>query len=158
MLREMARSRGFHPSGPDWWDNKDGMKFLSERKSNPRFDQEVDDRLIQYIKNGGVVITSYTVPWLYKGGLKLWFSASQKTRAKRLAGRDKVGIQKAIKVIKSRDARNTRLYKKIYNIAFGKDLSVFNYIIDTEDMKAEEVAVAAAALVKEHLDSLNQRK
>ena len=155
MLREMAIERGYDPEGPDWWDSSEGMKFLAERSGDPKFDKEVDRKLIEHIRRGGVVITSYTVPWLCNDGLKMWFSASPKARAKRLAGRDRISFAAALKIIKQRDARNRMLYSKLYKIEFGKDISVFNYIIDTEDMTAREVVEAAARLVSDYKNSLS---
>ncbi|MDH2900992.1 MAG: nucleoside monophosphate kinase [archaeon] len=155
MLREMAIERGYDPEGPDWWDSREGMKFLAERSSDPKFDKEVDRKLIEYIRRGGVVITSYTIPWLCNDGLKIWFSASPRARAKRLAGRDRISFAPALKIINQRDARNRLLYSKLYKIEFGKDLSVFNYIIDTEDMTAREVVEAAARLVSDYKNSLS---
>jgi CMP/dCMP kinase len=149
MLKEMALSRGYRPSGSDWWDSKEGMEFLSERKRNPDFDKEVDRRLIANLRKGGVVITSYPIPWITSQGLKMWFEASQKTRAKRLAGRDSIPLGTALRVIKKRDLENKRIYRKIYNIRFGTDLSPFHFVIDTENMTAVEVAVAACSLVSE---------
>jgi CMP/dCMP kinase len=155
MLREMAVEKGYDPKGPDWWDSPEGMKFLRERAKDPKFDKEVDRKLIEHIHWGGVVITSYDVPWLCSDGLKIWFSASQRARAKRLAGRDKISFASALRIIRQRDARNKRLYSKLYNIKYGKDLSVFNYIIDTENMTAEEVSDAATKLVAQYKESLS---
>jgi|SRR5579875_3775730 len=150
MLKQMAIERGYAPSGPDWWDSPEGMKFLSERKTNLNFDREVDRRLIKEIRSGGVVVTSYPIPWLCSAGLKLWFSASQMARAKRLAGRDSVSLAKALKIIRRRDAQNKKLYHELYGINFGTDLSVFNFIIDTERLSAEQVAKVASDLVRDY--------
>jgi CMP/dCMP kinase len=154
MLKEMAIERGYHPSGFDWWDSPEGMKFMADRKNDSQFDREVDRRLINYITKGGVVITSYTVPWLCSDALKIWFAAPPKVRAKRLAGRDKIENRTAERIIKQRDARNRKLYWDIYKIKFGKDLSVFNYEIDTAKLNAEQVAEAAALLVDNYLKFL----
>ena len=150
MLKEMAIERGYRPSGSDWWDSAQGMAFLSERKRNADFDKEVDRRLVDNLKKGGVVITSYPVPWITDLGLKIWFGASARTRAKRLAGRDSISLAKAMKIIRQRDLRNKRLYKEIYGISFGDDLTPFNYIIDTERMNADEVARVSCKLVAEY--------
>jgi CMP/dCMP kinase len=149
MLKQMAIDRGYNPSGSDWWDTPEGMKFLSERENNSDFDREVDRKLVNYVKRGGVVITSYSIPWLCKDGIKFWFHASQKARAKRLAGRDRISISKALAILKKRDSENRKLYRHLYNIRFGDDLSTFNFIIDTEKMSAEDVANTACKLVKE---------
>jgi adenylate kinase family enzyme len=29
MLKQIALDRGYHLSGPEWWDTPEGMKFLS---------------------------------------------------------------------------------------------------------------------------------
>ena len=46
MLKEIAQEKGFAISGLDWWDNEDGMKFLSNRMQDSSFDKLVDQRLI----------------------------------------------------------------------------------------------------------------
>ena len=150
MLKEMAIERGYKPSGSDWWDTKEGMKFLSERKQNPDFDKEVDRRLTLHVKNGGFVITSYPIAWLSDDGIKLWFHASQESRAKRLAGRDGISLGKALKILKRRDVENRKLYKRLYNIRFGHDLSPFNFVVDTEEMTAAKAAITTCRLVSEY--------
>lgn len=152
MLKQIAYDRGYRPSGSDWWDTPEGMKFLSERKNVAEFDREVDRKLAECIERGGVVITSYSMPWLARDdSLKLWFAATQKNRASRLAGRDSITESEALDVIKKRDRENMRLYKKLYGISFGKDLSPFNFVIDTNKLSADEVASAACSLVGEYL-------
>ncbi|MCL5066765.1 MAG: AAA family ATPase [Thaumarchaeota archaeon] len=150
MLKQMALEMGYRPSGSDWWDSPQGMAFLAARKKTADFDKEVDRRLIENVRSGGVVITSYPVPWITKFGLKIWFAASPKTRAKRLAGRDSIAVEKALKIIRKRDSKNRLLYKKIYGIRFGDDLTPFNYIVDTERMDAAAVAKVTCKLVSEY--------
>ncbi|MHB8699950.1 MAG: cytidylate kinase family protein [Nitrososphaerales archaeon] len=157
MLKEIAIERGYALSGSEWWDGEEGMRFLSERKNNPDFDREVDRRLIENVKGGGVVITSYTVPWICDAGLKIWFGATQNTRARRLAGRDQVPFQIALKIVRHRDSQNRKLYKNLYGIKFGTDLSIFNYVIDTDNLSAKEVAAAACELVRRYVISLGNR-
>jgi len=84
-------------------------------------------------------------------GLKLWFAATQRNRAARLAGRDSINESEALEVIRKRDRENMRLYRKLYGISFGKDLSPFNFIIDTDKLSANEVAVAACEIVGEYV-------
>ncbi|MGI0078598.1 MAG: AAA family ATPase [Nitrososphaerales archaeon] len=150
MLKQMAIERGYKPAGSDWWDTPEGMRFLSERSANSDFDTEVDRRLVEKIKRGGVVVTSYPIPWICKEGFKLWFKASQKTRAKRLAGRDAIPLSSALKIIRRRDTDNRKLYQKLYGIEFGRDLSVFNFEIDTNNISANEVARFSAELVRDY--------
>jgi cytidylate kinase len=158
MLKQIAREQGFKPSGADWWDTNEGMRFLSMRKKNRLFDKEVDKRLIKQIRRGGVVVTSYPIPWICKEGLKMWFAASRKTRAKRLAGRDSISVKKAFGIVKNRDSANMKLYRDLYGIEFGKDLSVFNFRLDTENLTANKVAKMAAGLVESYAESMTARE
>lgn len=147
MLKEMAHERGYNVSGSDWWESKAGMKFLAERKRNQDFDREVDRKLGKYLRKGGVVVTSYPMPWLFKNGIKFWFNAGIRTRATRLAGRDKVTTSKALALLKKRDAENKRLYRRLYGISFGEDFSPFHFIIDTEGLSAKQVSSMTCELV-----------
>src|SRR5215475_3963364 len=66
ILKMLAGERGYSVSGADWWDTSDAKDFMEERKSNPLFDKEVDQRLTEIIRKENVIITSYTLPWLVK--------------------------------------------------------------------------------------------
>ena len=71
VLKEMAKEQGFDSEGDDWWDTEDGMKFLNQREENPEFDKKLDARLTKLFDEGNMVITSYTLPWLIKDGIKI---------------------------------------------------------------------------------------
>ena len=70
VLKEMAKEQGFESDGDDWWDTDEGMKFLNQREQNPEFDKNLDKKLTDLFNQGGMVITSYTLPWLIHGGVK----------------------------------------------------------------------------------------
>ena len=139
VLKELAREQGFKVDGDDWWDTKDGMKFLNQRETNSEFDLKVDEKLIGIFNQGGVVITSYTLPWLVKNGIKIWLEGSHHSSTKRMQNRDNMSSEKAFEVTKERYDKNKALYKKLYNFDFGKDVSVFDRIIDTDNLSASQV-------------------
>ena len=140
VLKEMAVEEGYTPGGEDWWDAKEGMKFLEARKRSSGFDKEVDMRLLEKAKKGNVVITSYPLPWLSKQGLKVWLSGGVETRAKRMAKRDHLDEKACRDVLAVRDVENYKLYKKIYKIDFGEDLKPFDLLVDTDSIAESEVA------------------
>jgi CMP/dCMP kinase len=148
VLKEMAVEEGYEPGGDDWWDTAEGIRFLNERKRTPGFDKEVDRRLIEKAAKGDVVITSYPVPWLSKRGLKVWLSGSVESRAERMAKRDHTDVRKCRKVLKVRDLENYKLYKKIYSIEFGMDLSPFDLVVDTDSIDEARVAEIVLHYVK----------
>jgi len=139
ILKEIAISKGYQPSRDDWWDTENGMNFLEERKKSFQFDREVDDKLVKLIGEGGVVVTSYTTPWLSTKGVKIWLKASPESRSKRLAFRDKIQYKEAEKIVKKRDSENIAIYKKFYGFNIDEDLSVFHLVLDTNSISKNQV-------------------
>jgi len=140
ILKEIAREEGYNAVGDDWWDTEEGMKFMQERAGSLEFDREVDKRLLSRAVEGDVVITSYTLPWLANDGVKVWLSGTETSRAERMANRDSSSPEECARVIKERDRKNYALYKKLYGISFGKDLSPFAIVVGTDGVPAEKVA------------------
>jgi cytidylate kinase len=140
VLKEMAVEEGYAPGGEDWWDTGDGMKFLQERKLSSNFDKEVDSRLLEKVRAGNVVITSYPLPWLTKEGIRVWLAGSASNRAGRMARRDHANEDECRKVLAIRDVENYKLYKKLYSIEFGQDLKPFDLIVDTDFIDESKVA------------------
>lgn len=142
ILKEIALEEGYNAVGDDWWDTKEGLKFMEERAGSPEFDREVDRRLLARAHKGDVVMTSYTLPWLAEGGVKVWLSGTKHSRAERMAKRDSSSPEECAKVIEARDRENYELYKKLYGIRFGKDLSPFTMVVGTDGVPAGKVASA----------------
>jgi cytidylate kinase len=147
-LKQIAAGSGYKVTQDDWWDTPEGQRFTQERTANRRFDIQVDETLLAKVKEGGIVVTSYPLPWLSKVGVKIWLKASVTARAKRLATRDKKSDGDSLAIIKQRDQDNTNLYKALYGIDFGSDLSVFDYVINTESLSAEALADITCTIVK----------
>jgi len=151
MLKEIAKEKGFSISGLDWWDNNDGMKFLSNRMQDSSFDKLVDQRLMDLLNQGDVVITSYTLPWLTSNGISIWLEASKENRSIRLRSRDTVSLEESTKIVNERDTKNQQIYEKLYSMKLGTDLSVFDIIIDTNDMNFNHVCKSVISSVNESL-------
>jgi len=149
VLKEMAQEQGFQTKGDDWWDTDEGMKFLSQRKDNYEFDKKVDEKLKEIFQRGGAVITSYTLPWLVSGGIKIWLGGSRQNSAQRMQSRDNMEISNALEIVKKRYEENRALYKKLYGFDFGEDLSVFDVIINTDGLDAKAVLDAAIQKVRD---------
>ena len=151
ILKEMAKEQGFDVVGDDWWDTENGMTFLSQRENNSEFDKKVDDKLIQLFNKGGMVITSYTLPWLVDNGIKIWLAGSHDSSSKRMQTRDNMTSQEAYEITKIRYDKNRALYRKLYHFDFGNDVSVFDKIIDTDNLNASQVINIAKETVKKLL-------
>ena len=150
ILKELAEEEGFDTKRDDWWDTQEGMNFLSKRQENSEFDRKVDDKLKKLFSKGDVVITSYTLPWLVDGGVKIWLSGSKKNSVQRMTIRDNLSETDALGIVEKRYNENKIIYKTLYGFEFGEDLSVFNKIIETDDLDAKQVLELAKSTVREY--------
>ena len=148
ILKELAEEEGFDTRRDDWWDTQEGMNFLSKRQENSEFDRKVDDKLKKLFSKGDVVITSYTLPWIVKGGVKIWLAGSKENSTQRMITRDNLSKNDALEIVQKRYNENKIIYKKLYGFEFGEDLSVFDKIIETDDLNVEQVLEVAKSTVR----------
>ncbi len=138
-LMSFAIEEGFKPLERGWWESKEGLNFLQKRGKNPQFDKAVDKKLLEAAERGNVVLDSWTMPWLLRKGFKIWLEASVEERARRIAGRDKIGCKEALEALKSKENQTKAIYRKMYGFKLGDDLEPFKFILDTEDLSASQV-------------------
>ncbi len=138
-LRALAAEAGYNSSSNGWWESPEGLSFLEKRSQNPSFDKEVDNKLLEYAARGNVLLDSWTMPWLVKHGFKIWLSASVAKQAERIARRDKMTAEEALEALKAKEARTKAIYKELYGFTLGEDFSPFNFILDTDNLSADEV-------------------
>ena len=153
ILKELAEEQGFQTKGDDWWDTQDGINFLEQRKKNPEFDKNVDNKLKELFSKGGIVVTSYTLPWLVEGGVKIWLDGSKENSALRMTARDNSSKNEALEIVQKRYNENKIIYKELYGFEFGEDLSVFDKIIKTDGLNVEQVLEIAKSTVREFFDT-----
>ncbi|MCL2642810.1 MAG: cytidylate kinase family protein [Candidatus Bathyarchaeota archaeon] len=138
-LKELAKEAGYEITGEGWWESPEGLSFLECRVNDPQFDKDVDSKLIGYAKQGNVLLDSWTMPWLLKDGFKIWLMASFDKRAARVAERDKMSFEQAFAVLKEKEAQTKAIYKKLYGFDLGEDFVPFNFILDTDNLNADQV-------------------
>ena len=138
-LKELAKEEGYDASCEGWWETLDGLNFLKMREGDPKFDRAVDAKLLEYAGKGNVLLDSWTMPWLLNGGFKIWLMASIEKRAVRVAERDGITPDEAIKLLEEKEDRTKAIYKKLYGFVLGEDLAPFDLVLDTDKLNAEEV-------------------
>ena len=153
ILKELAEEQGFQTEGDDWWDTQEGIHFLDQRKNNPEFDKNVDNKLKELFSKGGIVVTSYTLPWLVEGGVKIWLDGSKENSALRMTARDNSSKIDALEIVQKRYNENKIIYKELYGFEFGEDLSVFDKIIETDGLNVEQVLEIAKSTVRKFFDA-----
>ncbi len=157
ILKMLAEEKGYSVKRDDWWDTNEAKKFMEERKSDFSFDKKVDEKLIEIVKKGGAVITSYTLPWLVSEEesiiiiIKFWLRGSSENRAKRMANRDGINLEEAKKITTLRDEENKKIYHKLYGFRFGEDLTVFDYVLNTDKLSLDSLTEISKLIVKRHI-------
>jgi len=138
-LKELAKEEGYDSSSRGWWESPEGLSFLETRQKNLEFDKAVDDKLLEYARQGNVLLDSWTMAWLLKTGFKIWLAASVEKRTERISKRDKIPIKDASRVLKEKEARTKTIYKKLYGFTIGEDFEPFDLVLDTNNLTAGEV-------------------
>ena len=138
-LKALAVEEGYKSLRLGWWESKEGMRFLEEREKDHRFDEAVDKKLLQMARKGNVILDSWTMPWLLEHAFKMWLEASPEKRAERTAGRDRITFKEALNALKRKEKQTKAIYKEIYGFNLGEDFAPFNFILDTNNLKSEEV-------------------
>lgn len=152
ILKMLASERGYRTERDDWWDTDEAKKFMQQRRSDDSFDKQVDKKLEEIVRGGGAVITSYTIPWLVKEDtlIKLWLRGSPENRAKRMANRDGISALDAVKIVELRDEENRKIYQKLYGFRFGEDLTVFDYVLNTDKLPLDSLIEVSKLIVRRH--------
>ena len=148
ILKMLASDQGYLISRNDWWDTLEGKKFMMERRKNVSYDRQVDQKLLDIVKKGKAIITSYTLPWLVQGPICFWLKGSQINRAKRMANRDNLSVSEAQKIIKVRDKENMNLYRKLYGFKFGENLSVFDFSLNTDLIDLDSLVEISKGIIR----------
>lgn len=153
ILKMLAAEKGYSIDRDDWWDTDEAKKFMRQRRSDPSFDKRVDKKLADILKKGGAVITSYTLPWLVKDDsvIRFWLRGSQDNRAKRMANRDGISFSEAKRIITLRDDENRKIYYKLYGFRFGEDLTVFDYVLNTDKLPLGSLVEISRLIVRKQI-------
>ena len=154
-LKALAIEEGYRPLKRGWWEAREGMRFLEKRVKTVKFDEAIDKKFLELAEKGNVVLDSWTMPWLLKKGFKIWLEASQEKRAERIAKRDGTSLGEALKALRNKEKRTKTIYKKLYNFSLGEDFAPFHLILDTDNLKAEEVFKVLCELIDNFVVNFN---
>ena len=137
-LKALASEMGYDADKQGWWESQEGMEFLKRRTENPEFDRKVDMKLLDWAEKGDVVLDSRTMPWLLEGGFKIWLEASEEVRTSRIAKRDRLTFEEALRYLREKESRTKEIYKSLYGFDLGDDLSPFDLILDVNLLEKDE--------------------
>jgi len=139
---------------PGWWERDLASEAMERRLANPELDREVDRRLMELAKEGGYVLDSWTMAYLLGPGdcIKIFLKADIEIRALRVARRDRISIEEAIRRIKLKEEETYKIYKRLYGFELGKDLTPFHLVLDTTKLNVNDVFAIVSKFIDGWLD------
>ena len=138
-------------AGMGFWESDQAMKYNQERLGHLDWDKLVNEKLYEIAKEGNVVFDSWTMPWMYPSGFKIWLKVSLEERINRMMGRDGFSYQEARERIEQKEKQTTEIFKKAFGFEFGKDMTPFHAVIDTTPLAAAEVLQTVWAITPIYL-------
>ncbi|HLI46510.1 MAG TPA: AAA family ATPase [Geobacterales bacterium] len=136
--------------------NMDLREFHILAEKDYKYDLLVDSRAIEEAKKGNVLVEGHLACWILKdiADLRIYLSAPLEERARRVAERDNMSIEKALEDVKKREESNKKRYKQIYGINI-EDLSIMDIIINTSKFSKEKVTEILISIVEAYLSNRN---
>lgn len=111
-------------------------------EKNIEIDKELDERQLNILKNGNVILEGRLAGWIAKknniNALKVMITANIDIRVKRIIERENGEYNTRLNEMLKREKSEEKRYKKYYNIDI-KDTSIYDLIIDSSFKKPEEI-------------------
>ena len=118
---------------------------------HPKFDEELDKRMLAEARKGGVILDGRATAFLTKKSripaLRIFLMVDPKVSANRVAMRDGISVAKALKSSQIREREIARRLKTLYGLD-TKDTSAYDAVIETDGYSVQEVVNLIIQLVK----------
>jgi CMP/dCMP kinase len=132
VFRAMARERGVSLA-----------EFGRHAADHPEVDVELDARLADHARRGGLVIESRLAAWIARNeglpAVKVFIDCPPEVRAARVAGREGVSVDRALGDNAERQRVERARYLALYGIDI-EDLSVYDLVLDSSELSPGELA------------------
>lgn len=124
LFRELAKERGF---------TLEEFHRLAEK--DPKIDLLVDKRALREAERGSVVIEGHLTAWIVKelADIRILLTAPLEVRAKRVAERDNITLDKALKDVMLRDESNKLRAERYYGVDLS-DWTIFDLVLNTSKL------------------------
>ena len=111
-------------------------------EENSKVDKELDDRQLDILKKGDVILEGRLAGWIaYQNkisAIKVMINTDVDTRAERIVKRESGDVELRKKEIIKREKSEIMRYKKYYNIDL-KDTSIYDVIVDSKEKTPGEI-------------------
>jgi len=128
LFRDIAKEKGVSME-----------QLIQITANNPEIDHLIDEKTKREAEKGDVILDGQLAGWMAedKAGLKIFLTAPEEVRIRRIAERDSVDFEKAKAQTVLRDKAEREKYKKYYDID-TTDISIYDLIMDTSLLPLEE--------------------
>jgi len=124
---------------------------LSER--DHAIDRDLDTRMAAYARAGNVVLEGRLAAFIARqegvDALKVWLTASDETRARRVAARESGDWQRVLHDNRERNQSDASRYRAIYGFDLG-DISIYDLVLYTDEQAPEALAENILRRAREH--------
>lgn len=121
-------------------------------EKNPGVDQTIDKKIVEIAKKDNVILEGRLAGIMCERNgikaIKVWLEAPLKVRAQRVAERESKTFDTTLAEIQVREKSEWDRYYQIYNIDLN-DLTIYNAVIDSAPIGAQEVADTIVRALKE---------
>lgn len=130
------------------------LETFSKRAEGDRaIDRRLDRMQVRLARGKDIVVDSRLSAWMIKKpDLKVCLVAGFEERAKRIAERDGLSTEEAIRRVREREDSERRRYRQIYNIDIG-NMEVYDIVINSGTYLPDEIV----GIVRKALDVLGAR-
>ena len=134
LFRQAARDRGL---------SLEAFNRLAE--GDHSIDRELDARMAEYVRQGGSILEGRLAGFLAEqeqaDALKVWVTASEETRARRVAGREASDWRTVLEQNRVRQRSDTKRYHDIYGFDLS-DTAIYDVILESDNTSPEDLAAA----------------
>lgn len=150
-VKDLAKKRGFSIGKEG-----DASAFLGKMGARERdsFNRALDKTQKRRANGNCIVngrVSAFNIP---DADLKIFLTADENVRARRVAKRDGISIKNALKEIRSREMMEREMFGRMYGFDYAKDLGAYDLVINTSDHKRNDTR----DMVLIHIKALKRRK
>lgn len=143
VFREMARERGMSLA-----------EFNQHVEEDLEIDRQLDARMVEAAKEGGVVVEGQMVAFLTRNlpdGVRVLLKCPRKTRVQRMGERDNESFEAKLRETKVREESARKRFKMLHGVDIADPeeiMRVYDLILDSSLFDAESVVQTIVAAVK----------
>lgn len=150
-LRVVSAGQLFRGMAEEREQTLEEFSALAERDAN--IDKQLDQRMAKEAKRGPLVMEGRLTAWVCRefhiSAFKVRLDAGERVRAERIAKREGITAEQAMRDNRKRETSERTRYLRYYGADMG-DKSLYDLLLDTETIGPEEVARRIAEGARKH--------